>query len=155
VAARVDDLTGKSVWVVPTDTIAEGFAALLAYDPGSHGDVNAAAMESSSLKVVPGEVTRAVRDSASPAGPIAEGDWLGLSRRGIEVVRPSLADAACALLEVLVTDSHDLVTIIEGEGSGAGDTRRITEWLRDQRPEVETEVHHGGQPLYPYLFSIE
>jgi len=155
VAARVDDLTGKSVWVVPTDTIAEGFAALLAYDPGSHGDVNAAAMESSSLKVVPGEVTRAVRDSASPAGPIAEGDWLGLSRRGIEVVRPSLADAACALLEVLVTDSHDLVTIIEGEGSGAGDTRRITEWLRDERPEVETEVHHGGQPLYPYLFSIE
>ncbi len=155
VADRVNDLTGKSVWVVPTDTIAEGFAALLAYDPGSHGDVNAGAMESSSLKVVPGEVTRAVRDSDSPAGPIAEGDWLGLSRQGIEVVRPSLADAACALLEVLVTDSHDLVTIIEGEGSGAADTRRITEWLRDQRPEVETEVHHGGQPLYPYLFSIE
>ena len=47
------------------------------------------------------------------------------------------------------------MTIIEGEGSGAADTRRITEWVRDQRPEVETEVHHGGQPLYPYLFSIE
>ena len=47
------------------------------------------------------------------------------------------------------------MTIIEGEGSGAADTRRITEWLRDHRPDVETEVHHGGQPLYPYLFSIE
>jgi hypothetical protein len=155
VAARVDDLTDKRVWVVPTDTIAEGFAALLAYDPGAHGDVNAKTMEASSCKVLPGEVTRAVRDSDGPAGPIVAGDWLGLSRQGIEVVRPSLAEAACDLLAVLVTDDHDLVTIIEGEGSGAGDTRRITEWLRDHHPEVETEVHHGGQPLYPYLFSIE
>ena len=71
------------------------------------------------------------------------------------MVGESLAAAACSLLELLVTDDHDLVTIIEGEGSGAADTRRITEWLRDARPMVETEVHHGGQPLYPYLFSIE
>ena len=71
------------------------------------------------------------------------------------MVGDSLAGAACALLEILVTEGHDLVTIIEGEGSGAADTRRITEWLRDSRPDVETEVHHGGQPLYPYLFSIE
>ena len=88
-------------------------------------------------------------------GPIVTGDWLGLSRQGIEVVDDSLAGAACSLLEVLVTDGHDLVTIIEGEGSGAADTRRITEWIKDQRPDVEIEVHHGGQPLYPYLFSIE
>jgi hypothetical protein len=105
--------------------------------------------------VVAGEVTRAVRDADSPAGPVAAGDWLGLSRQGIEVVSDSLTGTACLLLDVLVADSHDLVTIIEGEGTGAADTRRITEWLRDHRPDVETEVHHGGQPLYPYLFSIE
>ncbi len=69
VAERVDDLTAKSVWVVPTETVVEGFAALLAYDPEAHGDVNAEAMAASALKVVPGEVTRAVRDSDSPAGP--------------------------------------------------------------------------------------
>jgi hypothetical protein len=155
VAERVDDLTDKSVWVVPTDTIAEGFAALLAYDPEADGSVNAETMEASARSVVAGEVTRAVRDSDSRAGPITAGDWLGLSRSGIEVVADSLAGAACALLDTLVGGGHSLVTIIEGEGSGTGDTRRITEWLRDQRPEVETEVHHGGQPLYPYLFSIE
>ncbi len=155
VAERVDDLTEKSVWVVPTDTIAEGFAALLAYDPEAEGAVNAETMEASARSVVAGEVTRAVRDSDSRVGPITTGDWLGLSRSGIEVVADSLAGAACSLLEALVEASHGLVTIIEGEGSGAADTRRITEWLRDQRPEVETEVHHGGQPLYPYLFSIE
>ncbi len=155
VAERVNDLTDKSVWVVPTDTVVAGFAALLAYDPGAHGAMNARSMEASALRVVTGEVTRAVRDSDSDAGPIATGDWLGLSRRGIEVVDDSLAGAACSLLDALVTDRHDLVTIIEGEGSGAADTRRITEWIRDRRPTVEIEVHHGGQPLYPYLFSIE
>ncbi len=155
VAERVNDLTAKSVWVVPTDTIAEGFAALLAYDPEADGSVNAETMEASARSVVAGEVTRAVRDSESRVGPISTGDWLGLSRRGIEVVGDSLAGASCSLLEALVEESHALVTIIEGEGSGAADTRRITEWLRDQRPDVETEVHHGGQPLYPYLFSIE
>ena len=155
VANRVDELSAKSVWVIPTDSIAEGFAALLAYDPEADGKANAAAMEASARRVVAGEVTRAVRDSDSPAGPIAVGDWLGLSRQGIEVVRDSLAEVACGLLDILVTDAHDLVTIIEGEGSGPADTRRITEWIRDNRPEVESEVHHGGQPLYPYLFSIE
>jgi hypothetical protein len=155
VAERVNDLTEKSVWVVPTDTIAEGFAALLAYDPEAEASVNAETMEASARSVVAGEVTRAVRDSDSRVGPIAAGDWLGLSRNGIEVVGDSLAGAACSLLDILVEESHALVNIIEGEGSGAADTRRITEWLRDQRPEVETEVHHGGQPLYPYLFSIE
>jgi hypothetical protein len=155
VAERVNDLTDKMVLVVPTDTIAEGFAALLAYDPEAGGETNAEAMRASALKVVPGEVTRAVRDADCPVGPIAAGDWLGLSREGIEVVKDTLAGAACSLLEVLVGDEHDLVTIIEGEGSSAADTRRITEWVKDQRPDVETEVHHGGQPLYPYLFSIE
>jgi DAK2 domain fusion protein YloV len=155
VANRVDELSAKRVWVVPTETIAEGFAALLAYDPEAGGEANAAAMEATARKVVPGEVTRAVRDAQTPAGPVRAGDWLGLSRDGIEVVGETLSDASCALLDLLVSNAHDLVTIIEGEGSGAADTRRITEWLKVARPAVETEVHHGGQALYPYLFSIE
>jgi DAK2 domain fusion protein YloV len=155
VADRVNDLTTKTVRVVPTETVVEGFAALLAYDPEARGASNAASMAASALKVVPGEVTRAVRDSDSRAGPIVDGDWLGLSRQGIEVVNDSLAGAACSLLEILVGETHDLVTIIEGDGSSAADTRRITEWVKDQRPHVEIEVHHGGQPHYPYLFSIE
>ena len=155
VAEQVDALSDKSVRVVPTTTVAEGFGALLAYDPGSRADQNAEAMGASARNVVAGEVTRAVRATESDVGPIAVDDWLGLSRQGIEVVESSLAAVACALLDILVTEEHDLVTLIEGEGSGAADTRRITEWLREHRPGVDTEVHHGGQPLYPYLFSIE
>ena len=104
VANRVDELSAKRVWVVPTETIAEGFAALLAYDPEAGGEANAVAMEATARKVVPGEVTRAVRDSETPAGTVRTGDWLGLSRDGIEVVGETLSDASCALLDVLVGD---------------------------------------------------
>jgi dihydroxyacetone kinase-like predicted kinase len=155
VAEQVVELTDKAVRVVPTTGIAEGFAALLAYDPEATVDENARSMAEAAERVVAGEVTRAVRSSASPVGPIAEGDWLGLSRRAVEVVAASLAEAACALLDRLVCEDHEIVTVIEGEGATPADTRRITEWLAENRGRVSAEVHHGGQPLYPYLFSIE
>jgi fatty acid kinase len=155
VAEQVDAQTGRTVRVVPTRGIAEGFAALMAYDPEAPVDENAKEMVAQAANVVAGEVTRAVRDSRSPVGPITEGDYLGLTRDGILAVAPTVAEAACGLLGELVTDEHEIVTLIEGEGSTAADTRAITEWLDDHRPAVAVEVHHGGQPLYPYLVGIE
>ncbi len=155
VAEQVDALTTKRVEVVATSGIAEGFAALLEYDPQADAQDNLAAMSASASRVVSGEVTRAIRASSCAAGPIAEGDWLGLSARGIEVVADDLSEACCSLLAKLVGADHEMVTLIEGEGSSAADTRRITEWLSEHRPGVTAEIHHGGQPLYPYLFSIE
>jgi dihydroxyacetone kinase-like predicted kinase len=96
-----------------------------------------------------------VRDSSCDVGPIATGDWLGIARDGIRAVEQQVGQAAVALLDELVTDRHEIVTIIEGEGSSAASTRQITEWLADHRPGASAEVHHGGQPLYPYLFGIE
>jgi DAK2 domain fusion protein YloV len=155
VARQVDAETDKTVRVVPTKGAAEGFAALLAYDPKAPADENAEAMGEAAASVIAGEVTRAVRESSSDAGPIHEGDYLGISGEGIQAVADSVAAVAIGLLDVLVTDEHEIVTIIEGEGSTVGDTRHIREWLEDNRPDVETEVHHGGQPLYPYYFGIE
>jgi len=155
VAEQVDPLTAKAVRVVPTGSIVEGFAALLAYDPGAGADANHASMAASADRVLPAEVTRAVRDSHTDAGPVKTGDWIGLSRDGVVSVAGSPSGAAMALLERLLRPDHELVTVIEGEGATAGDTRRVTEWLHDQRPDVVAEVHHGGQPLYPYLLGIE
>jgi dihydroxyacetone kinase-like predicted kinase len=155
VAMQVCELATKTVRVVPTSGIVEGFAALLEYDPEAGAVDNAAAMAASARRVVAGEVTQAVRDATGPAGPITTGDWLGLSRDGVEVVGESLGEAACGLLGKLLRDDHELVTLIEGDGSGAGDTRHVTEWLAEHRPDIAVEVHHGGQPLYPYLISIE
>lgn len=154
VAEQVDTLTDKTVRVLPTRSITEGFAALLAYDPEAPADDNVAAMRSRAEAVVNGEVTQAVRDSTCDVGPIAEGDWLGIGRDGIQAVAADLDEAACQLLDRLI-EGHELVTIIEGDGASPGCTRHITEWLAEHHPDVEAEVHHGGQPLYPYLFGIE
>jgi hypothetical protein len=139
---------------VPTESIVEGFAALLAYDPAAEADANVAAMTGSASRVLPGEVTRAVRDALTEAGPVRQGDWIGLTREGVVAIADSPSGAACGLLARLVPD-RELVTVIEGDESTPQETRRITEWLNDQCPEVGVEVHHGGQPLYPYLFGVE
>jgi uncharacterized protein len=156
VAEQAAASASKPVRVIPTRGIQEGFAALLEYDPESDADSNVALMSACISRVVAGEVTRAVRPSVCDAGPIAEGDYLGLSRNGIEVVAPDLAEAAKGLLDHLIdADHHEIVTIIAGEGSTAADTRKITEWIDETHEGVMNEVHQGGQPLYPYLFSIE
>ena len=160
VAEQAADHTAKKVRVVPTTGIPEGFAALLAYDPEADVATNAENMAVAAARVVAGEVAQASRDAQTSAGPVSEGDWLGMSSGAVKVVAPapsSPADAATALLEILVPKSgdHEIVTIIEGEGAHAAETRRIVEWLSQERPDLTSEVHHGGQPLYPYLFSIE
>jgi len=155
VAEQVDGQSAKTVRVVATRGVAEGFASLLAYDPESSADDNAAAMVEAAAAVVAGEVTRAVRDSSCDVGPISEGDYLGVGPSGIRAVEGDLAEAAIGLLDAIVTDEHEILTVIEGEGATAGTTRHITQWLEDHRPDVEAEIHHGGQPLYPYYFGIE
>ena len=155
VAKQVQGLTQKTVQVVPTTSVTEGFAALLDYDPQGDAEHNVRCMTAAAERVITGEVTRSIRSSGSEAGPIAEGDWIGLSDDRILVVAPSLAECVEGLLAKLLDESHEIITLIEGEGATQADTRRITSWLEERFPHVETEVHHGGQPLYPYLFSIE
>jgi dihydroxyacetone kinase-like predicted kinase len=155
VAQQAADLSAKRVVVVATRGVAEGLAALVAYDPDTDAATNAADMSAAAESVAAGEVTRAVRASSCDLGPIAEGDYLGIARDGIRAVDPSLAGATTGLLQVLLAADHELVTLIEGDGSTAAETRRVTEWLAEHRPDVAVEVHHGGQPLYPYLVGIE
>ena len=155
VADRVGDLCDRPVAVVPTRTVAEGFAALVAYDPEASLDENVAAMRGAAEHVVAGEVTRAVRDATSPIGPIHSGDYLGIARHGIAAVDDSLAGATTKLLGTLLADEHELVTLIAGADATPADTAMIEAWLAEHRPDVTAEVHHGGQPLYPYLVGVE
>jgi len=155
VAMQVCELTSKVATTVPTSGIVEGFAALLEYDPQASAEENAASMAESARRVVAGEVTRAVRDANSPVGPVREGEWIGLSRQDIESVDATLQGALRGLVERLMKEEHELVTLIEGEGASEAETRRFRAWLEERFPHVALEVHHGGQPLYPYLVSIE
>jgi hypothetical protein len=156
VAEQAARLGSRPVRVVPTKSVAEGLASLLAYDSAADVDANHSAMVEAAAMVAWGEVTRAVRDAAStPAGPVRSGDWLGLDHGAIAVVEPDLASAACGLLNRLVTERHEVVTVIEGDGSDGAVTAQVTEWLAKHRPDAAVEVHHGGQPLAAYLFSAE
>ncbi len=155
VALQVDAETDKKVTVVPTHSVTQGLAALLTYDPETTAEANAAAMTEAASSVLIGEVTQAVRDTTVEVGEVRAGDYIGLSADGIRSVATDLATATIALLDDLVTDDHEIVGVLEGEGSSAAVTRQVTEWLSDNRPDVEVEVHHGGQPLYPYCFGVE
>jgi hypothetical protein len=155
VAEQVDAQTTKTVRVVPTGSIVEGFAALLAYDPAAGAAVNAGSMGESAARVVPAEITQAVRDTTTDVGDVHEGDYIGVSREGVVAIADSPVMCARVLLSRLLADEHELVTLIEGEGAKAGDTRGIGEWLGEEYPDIALEVHHGGQPLYPYLLGIE
>ncbi|HEX4433388.1 MAG TPA: DAK2 domain-containing protein [Acidimicrobiales bacterium] len=155
VADQVDALADKTVRVVATGSIVEGFAALLAYDPAAGADANVASMSESAARVVPAEVTRAVRDTVTDAGEVHEGDFIGVSRDGVVAVSDNIVVCTRLLLSRLLNPTHELVTLIEGEGSRVADTRRIEEWLSEEHPDVALEVHQGGQPLYPYLLGIE
>ena len=155
VADQVDALCAKTVRVVATGSIVEGFAALLAYDPAAPADANVASMSDSAARVVPAEVTRAVRDTVTDAGEVHEGDYIGVSRDGVVAVSDNIVVCTRLLLSRLLQPTHELVTLIEGEGARVADTRRIEEWLSEEYPDVALEVHQGGQPLYPYLLGIE
>jgi dihydroxyacetone kinase-like predicted kinase len=134
----------------------EALAALVVYDAERSAADNAVEMGEAATSVVTGEITRAVRASTSPVGEIVEGDWLGLVRGdGIVAVAPSIEGAAMALLDSIVGAAAELVTVVTGSDADDGVTDQIVGWLSDHRGDVQIDVHHGGQPLYPYLFGVE
>lgn len=156
VAEQVDALSERSVVVVPTVSMPEALAALVVYDPESDADENAAEMVEAIASVTTGEVTQAVRASRSDVGEIAEGDWIGITRgEGIASVAPDVVGAALALLDRLLADGAELLTVITGADATTAVTAEIEGHIAAVHPEVQVEVHRGGQPLYPYLFGAE
>ena len=154
VAEQVNEQTSKTVRVIRTKGITEGFASLLEYDPHGTAEENLDGMTAAASQVVAGEVTIAVRDSGSDAGDISEGDYLGLSEGKVKVITDSLFKAATQLIGQLI-DDHELVTLITGAEAEDSITEEIVAWIEEKHPMVEVETHFGGQPLYPYFLGIE
>ncbi len=156
VAEQLDSLTSKHVTVLRTRSMPEALAALVVYDPEASGTANLSTMEAALAGTETGEVTQAIRDTDTPVGRVRSGDWIGLTRGdGIVAVGGTVVAAAEALLDHLVGDDHEIVTVIVGEQATRERTDEILAWLGDHRPQVEVEVHQGGQPLYPFLFGVE
>ncbi|MCZ7525177.1 MAG: DAK2 domain-containing protein [Acidimicrobiia bacterium] len=155
VARQVDGLTAKHVAVVPTTAVVEALSALVAYDPGASLEANVGGMQEAAARVRSGEVTRAVRDSVAECGAIREGDWIALDRTGVCATAPTAVEAVTTLVDRLVDEDCELVTVLVGADADPGETARLEEHLALAHPHVELEVHEGGQPLYPYLVGVE
>ena len=155
VAEQVDGESERSVGVVPTRSVVEGIASLLAFSPDASAARNSESMAAAAASVTHGEVTQAVRDASSSAGPIATGDWLGIGPDGIVAVESGMAAAATALLSSIIDGDHELLTVLTGMDADAAATDAIVEHVSENHPDVEIDVTEGGQPLYPYYFGLE
>lgn len=155
VAGQVDALTTKRVYVVPTRSVPQGLAALVHYLPGADAEDLVAGMQAAAGEVSSGAVTRAVRDAEVEVGSIRAGEWLGLAEDDIVVVAAELSDALRLLLDSIVAEDAELVTLFTGAEAEAAATEAAVEWLRLERAQVAVGVTRGDQPLYPYLVAVE
>lgn len=154
VAEQLDALSTKTVHVVPTRSVPQGLAAMLAFHPGRDAAAGVTAMGVAAEACSWGEVTRAVRDASTPAGEIREGDWLGTAHGEVVAIAADAGAAASGVLAALVDDDSEVVTVITGAEADATVTDEITATLAATHP-VTVTVLAGGQPLYPYLFGVE
>jgi len=155
VAKQVDELSERTVGVVPTHAVVEALAALVVYDPDADLATNVGAMGEAAERVRAGEVTQAVRDSKAECGDIKKGDWIAITREGICEATDSAIGAATALCDRLIDADSELVTVLLGADLRATDASRLRDHLGLEHPHVEVEVHEGGQPLYPFLIGVE
>jgi hypothetical protein len=155
VAEQVDSQTSKTVRVVETHTVTEGFASLLGYDPEATSEKNQTVMDQAARMVESGEITAAVRESTSEIGEIKKGDFLGLQKGKVTVIAESIVEATKNLLKEMISDEHEIVTLITGGDSNVKETDEIAGWVNAEYEALEVEVHEGGQSLYPYYIGIE
>ncbi len=148
-------LCGRADVVVPTTSVQAGIAALVSYDPGATAAENADRMCRTIAHVVTGEVTRAARPANSVVGPIVAGSWIGVSSDGVVATGASCAVAAAGLVDVLVSDEHEILTLIEGADAPEGEIAAFVALVEERHPSLTIEHHHGGQPVYPMLLALE
>jgi DAK2 domain fusion protein YloV len=149
-AARV---AGRPVQVVATESIPAGLAALVAFHRERSAEENATAMRDALTGLATGEVAIASRDASADGVSVHEGEYLALLDGLAIASGPAFDEVAAALLERLLAEPRDVLTVLRGEG--APPLNGLLEELAARYPELELDVHEGGQPNYPLLLSAE
>ncbi|GAI80233.1 unnamed protein product [marine sediment metagenome] len=144
-----------NVTVVPTRTIPEGISALLNYNPDAGMEENTYNMEQAISSSKCGEITQAVRDANLYVGEIKKGAFLGLYNGKVKVISDNIADVTIDLIRDMVEGSEEVITFYTGKDARQEDMKAVRERLKKDFPYLDIEIHRGGQPLYPFIFSIE
>ena len=151
-AAEVADIP---VVVVPSKTISQGMTAMLAFNDQVGLAQNQAAMTEMLTSVVSGSLTHAIRDTAIDAITMKEGDFLGMIDGKIVVSKTDALEVAFETLKQMMDEETEIVTIIIGEEGTQEQAEQMETALLAMNEELEVEIHHGDQPVYPYLFAAE
>lgn len=148
-------LGDDKVQIIPTKTIPQGLTAVLSFQADQDILTNAEAMRAAIEDVASGQVTTAVRDTTVEGVEIKKDSFIGMVEGKIKVSCATLAEAAYETLEKLLDDDSEIVTIIVGEDSDVAKAEELADKVTEAFPDVEVEIHEGGQPVYPYIFAVE
>lgn len=151
-AAEVSDIP---VGIVPTKTISQGLTAMLSFDPNASVDENVEAMTEDLDTVVSGEVTQANRDTVIDEIEIHKNDYLGIVDGSIRVDNPNLINATVEMIEKMLDEDSEIVTLMYGRDSNKSQADQVVEKLEANHDDLEFEIHDGGQPVYNFLVSVE
>lgn len=154
-AEQARQLSHKQVVVVPTKTVPQGIAALLAFNYQSDLDANATYMTEASRQVQTGEVTRAVRSVQVNGLNVVEGQIIGLLNDDLMTTGDTALQVVYELLDHMGAGEREIITIYYGEDIKPEDAEELAEALRERYPEVEVEVLDGGQAHYYFIISAE
>ncbi|ARK22680.1 MULTISPECIES: DAK2 domain-containing protein [Sporosarcina] len=151
-AAEVLDIQAA---VVPTTSVPEGLAAILAFNPEATVEKNAQTMLQASSSIKTGQVTYAVRDTSIDGITIHKDDFMGLAQGKITSSNPSLEDVAKNLISSMIDEEDEIVTIIYGEDVTTEEVEKVSSYIEEQFDHIDIELYAGKQPLYPYIISVE
>ena len=154
-AKQTETLTKKKVVVVPTDTIPQGMAALIALNFEASLEDNSKAMLAAAKAVETGELTRAVRDAKVSGMDVKSGEYIGLHNNALVTTAADLETAAWALMEHMGAAERELITIYWGGEASAGAAETFRAEVEQRYSGAEIELVHGGQPFYDYIISAE
>ncbi|CAN7434472.1 DAK2 domain-containing protein [Rossellomorea sp. LjRoot5] len=154
-AEQAAEVLDMEVAVVPTKTVPQGMAALLAFNPSASVEDNKQLMTEASKQVKTGQVTFAVRDTSIDGVSISKDDFMGIDEGKIVVSDSDRQKSAQSLLETMLDADSEILTILYGEDVSDEDVESLREYVEQRYEDVEVEVHNGKQPLYSYIFSVE
>ena len=145
----------KDIIVIPTKTVPQGITAVISFMPEADVDTNMEAMQEAVKNVNTGQVTYAVRDTHIDDKEIHEGDIMGIGDEGILAVGQSVEETAKEMLAQLVDEDSELISLYYGQDVLSEDAERFAEAVEALYPDVDVDVHMGGQPIYYYVLSVE
>ena len=145
----------RTIHVIPTKNVPQGFAAALAFSPDASAEENKTNMIHSLDNVKSGQVTHAVRTTNVNGFDIKEGDIIGLDDKKILAKSKNIDDTVLKLIDKLKEDYHEVITLYYGEGVTEAEAEALAGKVGEAFPDCDVDFHCGGQPLYYFLLSLE